>query len=540
MAIVWHLLTWLPNPESDPISGDRLSVKTEAEVPGSAMVGELGDWAQETNATYTLSRRGYVEYELKVSKADMYRLDVWGGAHGANAGDLQFPLILSVDGEYLNREILSTNSFVSTLTPWLQPGSHRVRVYWDNASRFHTPVEITSVKLVSFKGKDKDRNGISDWVDYRLRMLSGLTAGAAPTLESFVSPFCLEGHEYYLSTMTLQIGDTNKLAVNPGANPGWYADVPLTTPDTTIVKASFENGGLKQTAKIRWVPLDISSTNQITIRKGDSLLLKTGGSQGWSEKATFIVPGAINYTGLQPAVIRFNQPGTFTVTGTPVGGMRAMSDTLQVTVVDLYSNSAVPSAWETTLLPLGITAADWAAMASNNITPAWVGYSRDWNAPQTPTGAVMQPGTGLSLQPTNGMPQQGVPFGLQIDDAVTNRVVARLGQNGPILGSSPISGFRLFSGYDTEVYVVEQYPDGSKLVEMGIVMSPLQSDVIVNLRLIVAGVMFEDGTIEKNLTAKDFDELGATTVRFIVPPEAVTSVCHRIQVYEGTIPLGLH
>jgi hypothetical protein len=179
-------------------------------------------------------------------------------------------------------------------------------------------------------------------------------------------------------------------------------------------------------------------------------------------------------------------------------------------------------------------------MASNNITPVWVGYNRDWNAPQTPTGAVLQPGTGLSLQPTNGLPQAGVPFGLQIDDAVINHVVARLGQNGPILGSSPISGFRLFSGYDTEVYVVQEYPDGSQLIEMGIVMSPLQPNVIVNLRLIVAGVMFEDGTIEKNLAAGDFDELGAITVRFIRPPEAVTSVCHRIQVYEGTIPLGLH
>jgi hypothetical protein len=528
---------------TDPISGDKLSVNTVAEVPGSVVVGKLGDWARETNAIYALSRRGYVEYELKVAKADMYRLDVWGDAHGTNAGDLQFPLILSVDGEYLNREILSTNSFVSTLTPWLQPGTHRVRVYWDNASRFYTPVEITSVKLVSLKGKDKDGNDISDWVDYRLRMLSGLIAGAAPTINSFVSPFCLEGHEYYLSTMTLRIGVDGvdkTLAVNPGANPGWYADVQLMTTNTRIVKASFENGGLNQTAKICWVPLDISVTNQITIRKGDSLLLKTGGKQGWSEKATFIVPGVTNYTGVQPAVIRFDQPGTFTVTGTPVGGTRATSNTLKVTVVDLCSNSADPTAWKTAIPPLGITAADWAAMASNNITPVWVGYNRDWNAPQTPTGAVLQPGTGLSLQPTNGLPQAGVPFGLQIDDAVINHVVARLGQNGPILGSSPISGFRLFSGYDTEVYVVQEYPDGSQLIEMGIVMSPLQPNVIVNLRLIVAGVMFEDGTIEKNLAAGDFDELGAITVRFIRPPEAVTSVCHRIQVYEGTIPLGLH
>jgi len=524
----------------DPLSGDKLSAKTVAEVPGSSIVGKLGDWAVENSAIYAASRRGYVEYELKVPEAGMYRLDVWGGAHGASAGDWQFPLILSMDGEYLNREILSTDSFVSILTPWLQPGVHWVQVYWDNASRFYTPVEITSVKLVSLKGKDRDHNGISDWVDYRLRMLSGLATGGSKTIESFVSPYCLEGHERYLSTMTLQDGYGNKLIVNPGANPGWYADVPLTTPDTTIVEASFENGGLDQTARISWTPLDITSTNQITIRKGDSLLLKTGSGHGWSEKATFIVPGVTNCTGVQPVIIHFGQPGTFTVTGTPSGGMRATSDKLQVRVVDLVPNSADPLAWKTTILPLGITAADWNTMASIKVAPAWVGYGRDWDAPQTPAGTVMQPGTGLSLQPTNGLPQQGVPFGLQIDDAVINHVVARLGRNGPILGSSLINGFRLYSGYQTETYIVQEYPDGSQLVEMGIVMSPLEPNVIINIRLIVGGVMFEDGTIEKNLTAKDFDELGATTVRFIRPAEAVTSVCHHIQAYEGTIPLGLH
>lgn len=525
---------------TDPLNGSPLTVQTVTQVPGSAVVNQLGVWGQDNNAIYALCRRGYVEYDLQVPSAGMYRLDVWGGAHVAGAIDLQYPLILFVDGEYLNREILSTNSFVSTLTPWLQAGVHRVRVYWDNASRFYTPLEIDSVNLVSLTGQDKDGNGISDWVDYRLRMLSGLTAGASPTIDSFVSPFCLEGRERYLSTMTLQTGYGNKLTIKPGANPNWYADVPLTPNDPTTVQASFENGGLSQTATIDWMPLDISGTNQITIRKGDSLLLKTGGSQGWSEQAAFVVPGVTNYTGLQPAVIQFDQPGTFMVTGTPVNANSAARRTLQVTVVDLVSNNVDPSAWTTTSLPLGITAADWAAMASINTTPAWVGYGRDWNGPQIPGGAILQAGTDLSLQPTNGLPQAGVPFQIQMDDAVTNYVVARLGQNGPILGSSSISGFRLFSGYDTEVYVVQEYPDGTRLVEMGIVMSPVQSNVIVNLRIIVGGVMFDDGTVEKNLTAKDFDELGATTVRFILPPQAVTSVCHRITAYEGTIPLGSH
>jgi hypothetical protein len=130
-------------------------------------------------------------------------------------------------------------------------------------------------------------------------------------------------------------------------------------------------------------------------------------------------------------------------------------------------------------------------------------------------------------------------YRLKVQDTTANHVVARLGPQGPVLASAEIKGFQLASGSATGVQVVRTYEDGSQLIEMGLVMSPVRAEVTVKVRLIVAGVMFEDGTIEKTFTAQDFNELGEASVRFIRPQEARSSVCHNIEAFDGTTPLGV-
>ena len=56
-------------------------MSTVAQVSGNAATGTLGDWGQEGDSIYAISRRGYVEYDLQAPESDMYRLEVWGGAH---------------------------------------------------------------------------------------------------------------------------------------------------------------------------------------------------------------------------------------------------------------------------------------------------------------------------------------------------------------------------------------------------------------------------------------------------------------------------
>ena len=67
----------------------------------------------------------------------------------------------------------------------------------------------------------------------------------------------------------------------------------------------------------------------------------------------------------------------------------------------------------------------------------------------------------------------------------------------------------------------------------------LRKDVELKLRIFVAGVLFDDGTVEKSLTAADFDEIGCAKVYFIYPPETKTSICHNLSAYQDGEYMGL-
>jgi len=117
-------------------------------------------------------------------------------------------------------------------------------------------------------------------------------------------------------------------------------------------------------------------------------------------------------------------------------------------------------------------------------------------------------------------------------------LLARLGINGPVLDSVRVSGFDLWSGNQAYTKVVQTYPDGSQLVEMLLISSPVEPDVSFVLEPIVSGVIFEDGSLTKTLTASNFDALGQCVVRFVRPATTHTSVCHQIKAYQGNYQIG--
>jgi hypothetical protein len=56
--------------------------------------------------------------------------------------------------------------------------------------------------------------------------------------------------------------------------------------------------------------------------------------------------------------------------------------------------------------------------------------------------------------------------------------------------------------------------------------------------VIVAGVTFDDGTIYRELTPADLDELEQYKLRFIRPAGVQTAVCHDIAIFQGTEPIN--
>jgi hypothetical protein len=101
-------------------------------------------------------------------------------------------------------------------------------------------------------------------------------------------------------------------------------------------------------------------------------------------------------------------------------------------------------------------------------------------------------------------------------------------------------GFKLYSGFESGIHLVKRLDDGSELVEMVLVLSPLRPQVRVRVEIHTAGVLFEDGTTVREFTAADFNELGQAQVRFVRPTSTKTSVCHRTKAYQGPAFLGLY
>jgi hypothetical protein len=174
-----------------------------------------------------------------------------------------------------------------------------------------------------------------------------------------------------------------------------------------------------------------------------------------------------------------------------------------------------------------------------NVQPdAWTGMQRPLLLPSLAPEATLQTDSRLSCSIANVNSNGVVQLILATGNNDPLSMIARIGTNGPVLDSTTISGFDEWSGGQTYTRIVQAYPDGSHLIEMLLVSSPVETNVTFVLEPIVAGVIFDDGTVVKTLTATNFDALGQCPVRFIRPASVYTSVCHSIRAYQGNYQIG--
>ncbi len=484
---------------------------------GADISSQLGSWQVDGTEIFALDRRGYVEYSVTVPSADVYRLVVEGREQDPQTNSCSFDLQAYVDGEYLGRQTLqattSTYGAIHLYTPYLQPGSHTVRVFWDNAASW-TSLRLKDVRLQTLGGPATSNNGMKNWVNSRLHTMCGFDPALPATV--YVSPLSAEGKERFLSMMTITTGATNVL---PQHGPGdrWYANIPLTAGTNTTIVVSFQNGGLIQTGTVQWVARNVLDGGTMSIRKGDSLLL-TAAPAGTTDGAVQLAilsgqqtVGQYSTTPSQPMVVPFSASGAYTILGTFNSATQTLSGALTVNVVEqsLTTDPAV-----------------------------WVGKTRNWAGP---TGnIVLDPDPRLMMVPVGAVTNNTQNFSLMIDQNEPRYVASRMGLGGPILDVARADGFQLFTSPDTYITVLQNYPDGSRLVETMEVLSPVLPDMTIQIFVLVGGVTFEDGTTYKELTAADFDTLGQYKLHFIMPAGVQTANCHRIQVVQGTTLVGVH
>lgn len=310
--------------------------------------------------------------------------------------------------------------------------------------------------------------------------------------------------------MNITVGG-NAVLVAPGAGLRWYANAPLSAATDTPVSISYQNGGLAENDILRWLPLNILSPANLLVGTGDSLLLTAGSNQPASVQITVLngsqTVAAYNTTAAQPVPCQFSTAGTYTVNAvyTPQTGA-ALTGSITVKAVS-YNFPTNPICLTSVI--------------------------RDWPLTNVPPEIVLASDPRLEMVQTNP-----VSLSLQIDQNLPRTLVARLGNAGPILDSATARSLRLFATPDTYNTVIEQYPDGSQLVETMDILSPVPPDVIVQIMIIVGGVTFDDGTTFKQLTAEDFDALGQYKVRFLMPTGVQTPNCHAIRVMQGSSLVG--
>ncbi len=502
-----------------------VAVTTEAAgVDGAQGRAIWGRWQVDGTDIYALDRRGTVEFTVSITNGDKYLLELKGAQNQAGSLVTTFDVDLSVDGEDLGHHLLlapygSTNGVTPYVTPFLLAGQHTVRVFWDGAANLSS-LRIRRVSLVSIADADSNHNGIKDWVEHLLNAESGLDTNT-PT-SSYVSPVCLEGRDPYLSMMAVKVASGTNLAgvpVSRNAGRRWYANTPLSTGSNVSVSMSYQNGVILEQRQIQWLPINVLDATNVILRPGDSLLLGAGsGSPAKLQLAVF--RGGrnltnISTTGWSPAPYRFVEAGTYTIAGSygPQNGASVQTGTLTVKVID-YTFPYSPE--------------------------CMVNRIRNWDLTNVPPEVVVEADPRLNMAEVVSLPNQGRRMLLSLQQSQTDAIVSRLGNQGSILGSVPAVGFHLFATPDTYNTVITQYPDGSRLVETMEVLSPVLPDLSLQLKIIVGGVTFDDGTLIHEITAADFDSLGECKVRFIMPSWVQTANCHVVQVFQGSLPVGTY
>ncbi len=500
--------------ESDPNARDASPPVLHADLPLDGFIATAGDWQFDSSGVLTsISRRGPVAFEFETQAAGIYLVELKAGAISSSSYVPPVPLIVSVDGKEIGRgEAIAGGSNFSWMTPWLDPGSHRVVI--DNRNvRIDARLAISSVKLLRIAGEDINGNGLPDWMEKFFRDGSSLDRAAEEMFSSFVSPACVEGFSRLPGEVRLSANGTAVVAAR-GIENRWYANIPLEVSSTTAFKAEFEGGAIAQTLNVNWEALDpLSASEQVEVRVGDrlKLVVPSSGAANGEASCRITVDGSEIYSGPvgNPAVAPFDSAGEHVVETFVTGAGR---NSVHSFTVVAYSADFGPRF-------------DLAA-----------GHARTWRLPEV--HRALSPDQELALSLDNaGQPLSGKRFrAIWTSGKVgSTNVLARLSPGGPVVAGTSVNVFRLIDAAESgDAHVVKVLPDGTRVVELAyFIDGEIPADFSFWIDLYVTDAVFVDGSSRYQLTADDFDEDGMARVKiYKAPGDGMAYVCHWNRLFE--------
>lgn len=515
-----HVPGYWEEPSADLL--DQVTVLSDQ--AGASFASFAGDWEVSGDSLYSRELHGTVRYQIGVNEPGAYVLEVEGRQYNRHSNQELFSLVVRVDGQEAGRPVLvapgGAPGAVQVFLPYLAAGDHLVEVEWRNGLP-NTFLQIDAVRLLEVSGADTDGNGLADWFDDRLAAFSGLNEDP---VDSFVSPFPLEGRSYYpkmlaINGYTEPGADSQPVAVFPALEGQFYADVPLDPAQPTHIEVSEQGGAIEYTKTVSWEAVNILPFDEtvFTVRRDARMqFTATNAAAGANphhpitlDVAPVDNPSeAVSFTSTAnaPVVVKFGEDGDYLVAG-QAGDSLDPEDNgyviVQVRGVDLGAPPA-----------------------------AVIGHVRSWEIPYAAEEAVLEWDSYLFL---NELQVEGSErhYALSTREDRDGRILARLGEGGPILGSVPVHAVRDDSfAHTTSLSVVEEFSDGSVLVEGMIVLGSVPEDLEIHLEIYRAGVLFDDGTIERTVTADDFDQYGRYRYRMVQSVETVGAACHTVRLFQ--------
>ena len=137
---------------------------------------------------------------------------------------------------------------------------------------------------------------------------------------------------------------------------------------------------------------------------------------------------------------------------------------------------------------------------------------------------------------SNALSSGGFEFTLLLGVDTPLHMTARLGEGGPIMDDARVHS--VYGANGSYWRTLSICLDGSRMVEVRLQLGNVPPDIEVRIHIFKGGVTFDDGTIDRILTAADFAENGVVTYRMIQSLDSWGSVCHTTGIYQNGEYLG--
>jgi alpha-tubulin suppressor-like RCC1 family protein/Ca2+-binding RTX toxin-like protein len=492
----------------------------------STYTNETGLWNSEDGDMVARTSNGSLGYQLDVAEPGIYLLEVDGGQHNAfNTGSYSFLLNIYVDGMYVGDCSLSSSNGSDDnalmVLPKLTAGKHTVKIECSGSST-NSYLKLTGAKLISYNGADFDGDGVADWIEERISNSSSLDANAVSTT---VSPYTLEGESKYpeeitiASTYTPEMSTSADLVAHRGLVGKYYANIPLSPDAATTITVNEQRGTATYNKEITWVAYNILDNADTKVRLDDSMKLAAHDSNSTStdavsikvyNKTTNALVASHTQTAADSWTYKFETAGNYDIVGTCTENGADVTQTIEVNVLSVDFGTA---------------------------PEAIVNSTRNWTFACTSSTVQIEADPTIAL---SNMSQSGTQrsYSLKASSLTDATIVARLGDNGPIMGSIAVNPIKVESSTVGNWNVVDTLEDGSQLVEVTIALSEIPDDLRINMSMWNGSATFLNGTKSMTITATDFNSSGMYKYYLILPAGAGTHACHNTYIQQGNTVLA--